>query len=347
MNYKQETNNSNIEMGQKVDLDVVEGDAIEFKCTKSKIIRIIPFYRKRNNHPTEVFYKFQLLKNVPFTANNGLSINEFVLVNKDAFNLADKNEIDKLWTFLQETAALEKETVHTIVTTDNRFAAKEIVKTLKKNQEIYDVLESIDLDSLNSNVSLRNLKAIKTELESHLDDGQEVAYWHKQLKKYSWILSQLFIAPYILFEDEFYVGGKKYDRKGSIDTDFGMRNVKSKNCAIIEIKTPITNLIQQYRNENEIRISNELAGAISQILKQRDSLFKSYFTNHSNSEHEVVYEVNNIKSFLIIGKTPESYVDRAIFDNFRNELRNIEIITFDELLSKIQMQIDIIEKAKI
>ena len=205
------------------------------------------------------------------------------------------------------------------------------------------MLDEIDLETLNSNVSLRNLKSLKQELESHLNDSQEVAYWHATLKKYNWILSQLFIAPYIMFEDELYVGGKKYDRKGSIHTDFGMKNINSKNCAIIEIKTPTAELVQDYRNDKEFRVSNELAGAISQILKQRDSLFKSYSQNHVNSEHEVVYEVNNIKSILIIGKMPSTYAERETFENFRNELRNVEVITFDELLLKIQMQIDIIE----
>lgn len=345
MNFKQKTKNYNLDMGQAFELDADDEHSIDFICNKSKRIRITPFYKKHNSHPDEVLYKIELLKNVPYTIRDA-KFDDFVCIHgKESYYLSDKDELAHLWTFLQETFALEKEKVHTVVTTDSKYAALELIKTLQKSEEVYELLEEIDLDTLNSNVSLRNLKAIKLELESHLLDGHEVTYWHSTLKKYCWILSQLFIAPYILFEDELYVGGKRYNRKGSIDTDFGMRNLNSKNCAIVEIKTPVTTLIQAYRNDNELRISNDLAGAVSQVLKQRDVIFKSYAQNHTNSEHEVVYEVNNIKSILIIGTMPRSYIEREIFENFRNELRNIEIITFDELLGKIQMQIDIIEKA--
>ena len=34
---------------------------------------------------------------------------------------------------------------------------------------------------------------------------------------------------------------------------------------------------------------------------------------------------------------------QAAFDSFRNELKGIEIITFDELLEKIELQIQIME----
>ena len=343
MNYKQEINNPNLDMGQPIEFEMDDEHSITFNCTKTKRIKITPFYTKRKNHPSEVLYKIELLKNIPLKFGQK-KIDNFVCINEnEPFYFSDKIEITKLWDFLQETFALEKETIYTVVTTDGKYATKEFLKTLHKAEQIKGLLDEIDLEVLNSNVSLRNLKALKQELKSHLNDNKEVSYWHTTLKKYNWILSQLFISPYIMFEDELYVGGKKYDRKGSIHTDFGMRNINSKNCAIIEIKTPTAVLVQDYRNDKEFRVSNELAGAISQVLKQRDNLFKSYSQNHVNSEHEVVYEVNNIKSILIIGKMPSTYAERETFENFRNELRNVEIITFDELLEKVQMQIDIIE----
>ena len=95
--------------------------------------------------------------------------------------------------------------------------------------------------------------------------------------------------------------------------------------------------------QNEYRISNELAGAISQILKQKDTLYKQYWNTAYDEEHKLNFNADNIKSILIIGKIPQLVVEQATFESFRNELKGVEIITFDELLEKIELQIKIIE----
>lgn len=58
---------------------------------------------------------------------------------------------------------------------------------------------------------------------------------------------------------------------------------------------------------------------------------------------KLIFNADNIKSVLIIGKIPQSVVEQATFESFRNELKGVEIITFDELLEKIELQIKIIE----
>ena len=145
-----------------------------------------------------------------------------------------------------------------------------------------------------------------------------------------------------MIKDEFYIREKKKKKKGGVQADFGLKNIKTGNCAIIEIKDAKQPLIASYR-QNEYRISNELAGAISQILKQKDLLYKQYWDNAYDDDHNLVFNADNIKSVLIIGKIPESVVERATFEMFRNELKGVEIITFDELFEKIDLQIKIIE----
>ena len=150
----------------------------------------------------------------------------------------------------------------------------------------------------------------------------------------------MFVAPYILFQDEFYVGGQQYNRYGGVKTDFGYKNIETGNCAIIEIKDAKTPLITKYRNTDEFCISNFLAGGISQILKQKDTLYKDYWNVTRNDPR---FNVNNIKSILVIGKMPDDDDQRVAFESFRNELNSVEVITFDELLGKIELQIQIIE----
>lgn len=80
--------------------------------------------------------------------------------------------------------------------------------------------------------------------------------------------------------------------------------------------------------------SYELSGAVSQVLNYRDKLTKEYYTLcHQGSQP---FEVMTPKCVVIIGKI--STMDSgqiAAFENFRNSLNNILVITFDELYQRI------------
>ena len=80
--------------------------------------------------------------------------------------------------------------------------------------------------------------------------------------------------------------------------------------------------------------SYELSGAINQVLNYRDKLTKEYYSLcHQSSEP---FEVLSPKCVVIIGKmaslTPGQV---AAFENFRNSLSNVLILTFDELYQRI------------
>ena len=345
MNIKQGSqNNSNINLGQPQEFSVyeeienVDGRCIE--CSKKKRIKITPMYTVHNTKHDQVLYKVELQKYKPLKIGEH-DFGDYKSVTNEAFNVSG-DEMQKFMNFLAEAFALEEVEVNTFVSVDSKGAVRDILTKYKSDKALFETLSMSDLDTINGNITLQNLKNIRDDTLLHIDDAGEIEYWHPFLKKYNWILSQIFVAPYILFQDEFYVGGKRYDKKGGVQSDFGLKNIKTGNCAIIEIKDAKQPLIATYR-QNEYRISNELAGAISQILKQKDLLYKQYWDNAYDAERNLIFNADNIKSVLIIGKIPESVVERATFEMFRNELKGIEIITFDELLEKINLQISIIE----
>lgn len=78
-------------------------------------------------------------------------------------------------------------------------------------------------------------------------------------------------------------------------------------------------------------------------MKQKDALYKDYWQNATDEHGSLAFSANNIKSILIIGTLPTNADEIKTFDSFRNELKGIEIITFDELLEKIELQIQIME----
>lgn len=297
-------------------------------------------YKVHRSKGDEVYYKVELEKYKSLKIGKK-DLGGYETIHSDIYNVSDV-EMQKFMNFLAESYALEKTDVNTFVSVDNKGAVREILRKYQSDKTLFETLPMSDLDTINGNVTLQNLKNIKDDMREHLDDGGEIEYWHPFLKRYNWILSQLFIAPYILFQDEFYVGGKRYDRKGEVRADFGVKNIKTGNCAIIEIKDAKQELVTTYRT-GEYHISNALAGAISQVLKQKDTLYKDYWQNATEGHGGLAFSANNIKSILIIGTMPQNSDEIKTFDTFRNELKGIEIITFDELLGKIELQIQIME----
>ncbi|WP_298539345.1 Shedu immune nuclease family protein [uncultured Aquimarina sp.] len=171
-------------------------------------------------------------------------------------------------------------------------------------------------------------------------ENRNEKFWQATLSKYSWILSQSFNSPLILFEKEAFLGGKSLSNiKGRI-VDFVLKNKLSQNIALIEIKTPKTKIIgKKYRNVHTI--SAELTGSISQLLDYKEQLSKDFYSIYANTDSDFV--VFNPKLLLVVGSLKLLTKDeRKTFELFRSDLKSVEIITFDELFEKIFMTIELL-----
>jgi len=166
--------------------------------------------------------------------------------------------------------------------------------------------------------------------------NRQESNWHDFFVEHNWILSQCFSLPFILFKDKAYAGGKDLSNRNGSVLDFIYKNNLFENVAILEIKTPLTQLLgQEYRN-GAFSMSSDLTGSICQLLNYKDRLQKEYYVNRINSK--TVFQALNPKCILLIG-TLEGLDDtkKQNFELFRSELRSIEIITYDELFEKINL----------
>lgn len=178
-----------------------------------------------------------------------------------------------------------------------------------------------------------------------MDNDQETAFWQGFFEQNAWILAQLFHAPVIFFKGKRYLGGKGIDDHGGQYADFLYQNEITENISIIEIKTPCKPLIgKEYRQV--FSISEEVSGGVNQILKQKSELLRNYdslFTRAAKAG--TPFNSNNVECILIVGNvsklTPEQ---KEVFDSYRNELRSIRIIGFDELLKRIENLLELFEK---
>lgn len=161
--------------------------------------------------------------------------------------------------------------------------------------------------------------------------------WQDYLKVNSWIFSSIFAQPIILFKDEAYVGGKGIDNSNGKFSDYLMKNSLSDNVTFLEIKTHKTELLnpKAYRGSDVFSISEELSGCVNQVLNQRDNFQKKY--DHLRRKSKQSFETINSKCIVIIGKYDTLTTEqRHSFELFRNNCRDVEIVTFDEVLLKIQ-----------
>ncbi len=161
--------------------------------------------------------------------------------------------------------------------------------------------------------------------------------WQAYLKTNSWIFSSIFAQPIILFKDEAYVGGKDIDNKNGKFSDYLMKNKLSDNVTFLEIKTHKTDLLspKPYRGDDVFSVTDELSGCINQVLNQRDNFQKEYDSLRRKSKQ--TFETINSKCIVIIGKHDAlTKEQKHCFELYRNNCRDVEIVTFDELLFKIQ-----------
>ena len=194
-------------------------------------------------------------------------------------------------------------------------------------------LQEDNLRQLATTLNIEKLKRVADLMNSNLENDDEEFWQSHVFKENQWLLAQIFSCPCTIFEEKAYVGGKSMNNRGGNVCDFIYQNSLSQNVALIEIKTPCTELLgHKYRGTYSL--SNELSGAVNQVLNYRDSLTKSYYELCRQGDKP--FEVLSTKCVVVIGKIGTlAPAQISAFENFRNSLNNVVIITFDELHRKV------------
>lgn len=174
-------------------------------------------------------------------------------------------------------------------------------------------------------------------LEDNLNNADE-SFWQQLFKEHPNIIASIIPSIIYLIEDQPYMGGKALDNKGASIGDFIFQS-GTQNVCIIEIKTPKTELLSTEYRKNVYCPSKELSGSIVQIRKQKDSLIKEYNSiKLASMKKNINFNAFDPKSYIIIGNNTE-FNDEELesFELFRNSLKDIEIITFNELIDKLKI----------
>jgi hypothetical protein len=193
---------------------------------------------------------------------------------------------------------------------------------------------------------INNLKnVLKVWDDNKENENCNEEFWQKIFRENSIILSQVFSFPVIFIEDKGYVGGKSISNAGGKVVDFLLKNDLTKNIALVEIKTPKTKIIGGQYRSSVYSISGDITGAIIQISDYKDSLTKEYYNLIGNMEEKI--NAFNPQCMVIAGNAQVELVSKEhikSFELFRSGLKDVQLITYDELFHKIEILIKLLEE---
>lgn len=220
------------------------------------------------------------------------------------------------------------------------------VVKMENTEQVINKLAKLEINSLqrlNSLIGLSNLKKnLENWNENRLNSNEE--YWQTLFLNNSFLLSQIFPFPIVVVKDKAYVGGKTFENVGGNFVDFLCKNSLSQNAVLIEIKTPTIKLLgSKYRSI--YNVSQELSGSLIQLTNYRYLLNKNFI--NLKSEYE-----NNLSGFhpqcvIIAGNISEelqSEKQKKSFELFRQNLKDVQILSYDELFKKVESLVDLFEQ---
>ncbi len=161
--------------------------------------------------------------------------------------------------------------------------------------------------------------------------------WQRFFEDNIFILKLVFARPVRLLHTQFHAQGSGASGAGAQIGDFLFAE-QGQALAIVEIKKPGTELLGgRYRNKQVFGASAELSGAITQVLVQQNEMRVRWQTHQYDDPLFRDSRSDVIRCIVIAGRTPTEDAHRRSFDIIRNACKDVDVITFDELLGKLRL----------
>jgi hypothetical protein len=161
-------------------------------------------------------------------------------------------------------------------------------------------------------------------------------FWQQTFTENAYVLSQVFAVPMVFIQDRAYVGGMALERTDARFVDYLFSTESSREAILIEIKTPTTQLLaSDYRGNRPP--SRELAGSVIQVLNYRTELARNLRSLGDRASGLTAFTP---RCAVIAGNATTELTDegsRRSFELFRTGLKDVEIITYDELFRKLEI----------
>ena len=217
----------------------------------------------------------------------------------------------------------------------SRVEQMELVETLTRNATTILKREPATIVELESGIALAKAKSLRDELEHMISKNLPERKWQEFLRGNPFVLSMVFGRPIIKVGDQASIGGRTISGTGDRIADFLVRNSLTNNAALVEIKTPKSKLLNKspYRR-SVFAPAGELVGAINQALDQK-SKFEQDIAAIKYRNRGIAVEAHHVHACVLIGILPSGDDRVRSFELFRHNLKDVLVVTYDELLRKV------------
>jgi hypothetical protein len=229
-------------------------------------------------------------------------------------------------------AGILDEKIITRLSTDDRDALMKFFPEFIASESV----SSVNL--LKAEAQIESLKELATELGTAISDGKSESWWQTYIKKNILLIQQGYIQA--IEKMNVALGATKYP-------DFSLVTHDS-YLDILEIKKPSTPLIKEDPSRKNFYWDTEMSKAIIQT--------ENYIENISrNSQNVRTYlkdtfgielQVLRPRGIILAGDT-RAYTSQKERDDLRlltQGLKNITVLTYDELLTRLKNYIEVLEK---
>ncbi len=318
-----------------------KGERFKLKIDRKETFKILS--------SLEIFQDIVSNEGLPFYHTDYLKVSEF-----DFFNDSSPISVDRAIKFINDHMQKDPEIFDFFDKYYLEFPQIRDVKKIKKlseltknidwektdNNDIKSIINFLKMDQLNfANIHL-NVKRLRKSIEilrENLGSSDE-SFFQEFFEKNSYIL------PYIIptlehhMKDQRYVGGKNVTNRGGKITDF-IYDTGNNNVSLVEIKTPSTPLVQsEYRGLYPA--STDLVGSVMQSKEQKNQFMKNLLSLREGTELENKY-IFDPNIYVVIGKISSLEQEkRRSFEIFRQSLKDVTILTYDEVINRLQRIVD-------
>jgi len=312
---------------QQVTVVVTQDERKVKKITFQKFIQLKSGDIKTSKENTFSFWNYEFEKLLEYLK----SINFIDFSNYENFQIEDlsSSKGNKVIYDIKDKDVIE------YIKGTNGVAREELL------ENIYDELNDNDINILLGRK--KGLEILSNELERNLWDEK---LWQTFFEKNKWIFGVGLDYRFMSFFDrEMNISSVGTDNKNKVIVDFLM--TFKEYTVIVEIKRPDSLIFSKTKNRSgSWSFHQDFIDAVSQVLEQKAEWLilsqKNDLYNREGSQKltqrtrnaKAILIIGNKKEFLNIENVREREIKQDTFELFRQETKNIEIITYDELLER-------------
>lgn len=218
------------------------------------------------------------------------------------------------------------------VSVDDGRAGARLVSAAKRQMAETDAPALL---ALQRDIELVTLEVLIQRIDAMLGQRHTEAAWQAFFLTNPFVLALAFNLPLVSLGGQISVGGRNFFGVGDKIVDFLHRNPLTDNVALVEIKAASANLLGKEYRLGVFAPSAGLAGAVTQLLDQRYQLQKN-MTGLKDASRRYDLESYAVTGLLVAGRRPQDPDQSKSLELFRNSLKDVALVTYDELLEKLR-----------